>query len=118
MIAVLLIPALLIPDAALAKKPLTPEKAKEKITQRGVGHSVRLVLADKSVLRGMIAKIGTEDVEIGVEGSGQIQAVPYSEISEYHNGKMSKGGKIGWGVAGGVIGAITLWSLYILGHDD
>ena len=101
-IALILVPFLMAPDAALAKKPLTPEKAKEKITHRGVGHSVRLMLADNTTVRGMIAKIGTEDCEINVEGSGQTQPVSYSQITEYHNGKLSKAAKIGIGIAIGV----------------
>ena len=101
-IALILVPFLIAPDAALAKKPLTPEKAKEKITHRGVGHSVRLVLADNTTVRGMIAKIGTEDCEINVEGGGQMQPVAYSQMTEYHNGKLSKVAKIGIGIAIGV----------------
>lgn len=117
-VAILLIPVLVSPETAFARKPLTPEKAKEKITLRGVGHSVRLVLMDKSVVRGKIAKIGSEDVEIGLEGSGQIQPIAYSQVREYHDGRLSKTAKIATGVAGGVLAGVVLWTLYILGRDD
>ena len=109
-VALVLVSVLLMPEAAFAKKPLTPEQAKQKITQRGVGHSVRLVLTDDSQLKGIIAKLGNEDVEIGVEGSGEVQTVAYSQIREYHNGKLSKGAKTGWAVAGGVLGALVVWA--------
>lgn len=118
LVAILLIPTLLVPDAAFAKKPLTPEKAKERITQRGIGHSVHLVLTDKAHVRGVIATIGNEDTGIGLEGSGQVQTVSYSNISEYHNGKLSKAGKIGWGVFGGLMGALVIWIAYLAGRDD
>lgn len=50
----------------------------------------------------MIAKVGTEDCEINVERTGQIQPVAYSQVAEYHNGKLSKAAKIGIGIAFGV----------------
>lgn len=117
-IALILVPFLVVPDTAFAKTPLSPEKAKDKITQRGVGHSVRLVLTDKTTVKGMLAKIGPEDCEINVEGTGQIHPVSYSQVAEYHNGKLSKAAKIGIGIAVGVgifIGGATA---ALAGRDD
>jgi hypothetical protein len=117
-IALILVPFLVVPDAAFARKPLSPEKAKEKITQRGVGHSVRLVLTDKTTVKGMLAKIGPEECEINVEGTRQIQPVSYSQVAEYHNGKLSTAAKVGIGIAVGIgifIGGATA---ALAGRDD
>ena len=114
----MLVPFLTTPDAAFAKKPLSPEMAKEKITQRGVGHSVRLVLDDKSTVKGILETIGPEDCEINIEGTGQIQPVAYSHIAEYHNGKLSRGAKIGIGIAVGVVVFLGGAAAAFAGRDD
>ena len=63
-----------------------------------MGHSVRLVLTAKTEVNGIIANIGTENCGIGMKGSGQVQTIAYSQIREYHDGRLSKKAEIATGV--------------------
>ena len=101
----LLIFTLLGNSIAVASKPLDASSAKMKIAARGQGHGVRLVETDKSQVTGNIVSIGEQGVVLLPKGAAAPVEIPYTEVREVHNDKLSNGAKIGIGV--GIAAAVV-----------
>jgi hypothetical protein len=117
--AFFLIPAMLGNSLAYAaSKSLDAAAVKEKITARGVGHGVRVILTDKADIRGIIVSIGDQDFALKSEGVDQPQSIQYAVVTSVHafkpstktkvagasQGGLSKPAKVGIGVGIAVVG--------------
>jgi hypothetical protein len=97
--AALLISTLLGNSVAFAaSKHMDAASAKAKIEARGQGHGLRIVETDKSQVTGTIVSIGEQSVVLQPKTGTAPVEIPYAQVSEVHNDKLSKGAKIGIGV--------------------
>jgi hypothetical protein len=115
--ATLLIPALLSGSFAFAeRKPVDPAAMKAKVQERGVGHGIRVTMADSTETKGVIVSIGEHSFTVKPKGAVQPQEIQYAQVTGVHNDKMGTGTKviiivaIG-GAALGITAAILVSSL-------
>lgn len=119
--AILLIAALLGNDLAFAAKmptgnvPVDPGVAKANIAARGVGQEVQVKLADKTKAKGLIVSIGEQSFVLKPKGAEQTREIQYAQVTVVHNQKLSKGQKVGIGVA--IFGAGVLIIAAIALHE-
>lgn len=112
--AFILIPALLLSQTVYAaKRPLEPAQAKAKLTERGVGHGVRVVLADQSQVNGVISRLGDEDFVILPRNHAEAQTISYTQVAEVHRARFSRGQKVAIGT-GIFVGAAV--AIFAIGH--
>lgn len=108
--ALLLIPALLTNTSAFAtNKPIDAAAMKQKIVEHGVGHGVRVTLADKTEDTGLIVSIGDQDFTLKAKGWAQSRTIEYAQLTGVHRDHLSTGVKVGIGVVvvGGFLGIIA-----------
>lgn len=116
--ATLLIPALLSSSFAFAeRKPVDPAAMKAKVQARGVGHGIRVTMADSTETKGVIVSIGEQSFMVKPKGAVQPQEIQYAKVTGVHNDKMGTGTKviIIVGIAGAVLvitAAILLSSIH------
>jgi len=114
--AMFLIPALLSNSLAFAaKRPVDPVVMKAKIQARGVGEGVRVVLADKTEAKGLIASIGEHSFAVKARNADQPREIEYAQVTGVHSAKMTTGQKIGLGV--GIFGAAVIITAIIFTHE-
>jgi hypothetical protein len=101
--------ALLAPSVVLAK-PLTAEKAREKIVKRGVGTWLCVEERNGLLLIGRIASIDQDEFGIQLENYPEITPVYYSDVTRLHFGLSGKGLAvlIAAPIAAGVITALVM----------
>jgi hypothetical protein len=107
--AMLLIPALLSNSIALAAKPVDPAVMKAKVQAHGVGQGVRVTLADKAEVKGLIVSISEQSFALKIKGADQPQEIQFAQVTGVHNDKMGTGTKviIVVAIAGAAIGIIA-----------
>jgi hypothetical protein len=112
--AMLLIPALLSNNLAFAaKNPVDPAAMKAKLQARGVGHGVRITLADNTEAKGLIVSLGDQSFAVKPKNAAQPQEIQYAQVTGVHNDKMGTGTKVVIvvviaGVAVGIIAAVAV----------
>ncbi|MGA3100700.1 MAG: hypothetical protein ABSD61_02450 [Terracidiphilus sp.] len=114
--ATLLIPALLSSNFAFAeRKPVDPAAMKAKVQARGVGHGIRVTMADSTETKGVIVRIGDGSFTVKPKGAAQPQEIQYAQLTGVHNDKMGTGTKVIIIVA--IAGAAIGITAAILVHD-
>jgi len=112
--ALFLIPAMLSDSlVCAAKKPLDTPAIKQKITAQGVGHGVRITLADKTEAKGIIVSIGDQSFTLKAKGADQPRSIEYAQITGVHGGGLSTGAKIG--IAAGIVVIVVVVAIASLG---
>jgi hypothetical protein len=118
--AMLLIPALLGNNFAFAAKaPVNPAVVKAKVQARGVGHGVRVTMADKTETKGVIVSVGEESFTIKPKDASQPQEIQYAQVTGVHNDKMGTGTKviIIVAIAGAAIGITAAILVHAFNRD-
>ena len=93
--AAFLISTLLSNSFALAeKKPVDPAAMKAKVQARGVGHGIRVTMADSTETKGVIVSIGEQSFTVKPKGAVQPQEIQYTQVTGVHNDKMGTGTKV------------------------
>ncbi len=93
--ATLLIPALLSSSFVFAeRKPVDPAAMKAKVQGRGVGHGIRVTMADSTETKGVIVSIGEQSFTVKPKGAVQPQEIQYAQVTGVHNDKMGTGTKV------------------------
>ena len=116
--AMLLIPALLSNNFALAAKtPVDPAVIKAKVQARGVGQGVLVSMADKTEAKGVIVSVGERSFTVEPKGAAQPQEIEYAQVTGVHNDKMGTGTKVIIivaivGAAIGIIAAVLVHSFH------
>ncbi len=116
--ATLLVPALLSSSFAFAeRKPVDPAAMKAKVQARGVGHGIRVTMADSTETKGVIVSIGEQSFTVKPKGAVQPQEIEYAQVTGVHSDKMGTATKviIIVGIAGAVLviaAAIILSSIH------
>ena len=114
--AILLIPALLSNNEAFAaKKPVDPVVIKAKVQGRGVGQGIRVTLADKSEVKGLIVSIGDQSFAVKQKDAEKPVDVEYAQVTTVHNKKLTKGQKVGIGIA--VFGTAVIVTAAVIGIE-
>jgi hypothetical protein len=114
--AILLIPAMLANSlASAASKPVDPAVMKAKVQARGVGQGVRVTLADKTEVKGLIVSIGEQSFTVKPKHADQPQEIQFAQLTGVHKDKMSTGTKVIIVVA--IAGAAIGITAEILVHD-
>jgi hypothetical protein len=106
--AILLVPALLGNNLALAaKKPVDPAAIKAKIQARGVGQGVRVTLTGQTDVKGTIVAIGDQSFALKLKKASEPREIEYAQIIGVHNDRLTRGQKVGI-VVGVVAGFIVV----------
>jgi hypothetical protein len=94
--AILLVAALLSNSVAFAaKKPLGPAELKVKIQGRGVGRGVRVVLADKTQVVGMIVSVGDQSFVLKPrKKNSQPVEIEFVQLTDVREDRLSRGQKV------------------------
>jgi hypothetical protein len=117
--AAFLISTLLSNSFAFAeKKPVDPAAMKAKVQARGVGHGIRVTMADSTETKGVIVSIGEQSFTVKPKGAVQPQEIQYTQVTGVHNDKMGTGTKVIIvvaiaGAALGITAAIIVTSLRV-----
>jgi hypothetical protein len=105
--AIVLVPALLSNDLALAaKKPIDPAAIKAKIQARGIGQGVRVTLTDQTDVKGTIVAIGDQGFALKVKKGSGPQEYEYAQITGVHNDRLTRGQKVG--IAVGIVAGFII----------
>ena len=103
----------------------TPElrkaaKTKDEVAKRGVGEKsrVRVLLKDKSEVKGYISHVDADSFQVTDKKNGQVTNIAYRDVGRIRGAGLSTGAKIaiGAGVAVGVVVAVALLSLAASGE--
>ena len=108
--AILLIPAMFSNNLAFAaKNPVDPASVKAKLQSRGVGHGVRVTMADNTEAKGLIVSLGDQSFAVKSKGAAQPREIQYAQVIGVHNDKIRTGTKIVIAVviAGAVVGIVA-----------
>jgi len=90
--AMLLIPALVYTSLpAFAAKPADPAAMKAKVQARGVGQGVRITMADKTEVKGLIVSIGDASFAVKAKKDDQPQTIQFAQVTGVHSDKMGTG---------------------------
>jgi hypothetical protein len=93
--AAFLISTLLSNSFAFAeKKPVDPAAMKAKVQARGVGHGIRVTMADSTETKGVIVSIGEQSFTVKPKGAVQPQEIQFTQVTGVHNDKMGTGTKV------------------------
>jgi len=107
--AMLLISAVLTNNLAFAgKKPVDPAVMKAKIQARGVGQGVRVTLADRTEVKGLIVSVGEQSFAVKAEKADQPQEIEYAQVIGVHNDKHTRGQTVAI-----VVGVVAAWIIVI-----
>jgi hypothetical protein len=105
--AILLVPALLGNNLALAaKKPVDPAAIKAKIQARGVGQGVRVTLTDQTDVKGTIVAISDQSFALKLKKGSEPQEFEYAQVTGVHNDRLTRGQKVG--IAVGVVAGFII----------
>jgi hypothetical protein len=105
--AILLIPALLSNNLALAaKKRADPAAIKAKIQTRGIGQGVRITLNDQTNVKGTIVAIRDQSFALKLKKEDEPREIQYAEIIGVHNDRLTRGQKVG--IAVGVVAGFII----------
>lgn len=100
--SLLLIPLLCAQTILLAAAPVPDEAViRLKVSSYGIGHRVRVDLADKTRVKGIILSIDDKSFAVKPKGNAPPQTIPYSSVLRIHKDGLSTGQKIG--IAAGVV---------------
>jgi hypothetical protein len=67
---------------------------KAKVASPGVGQSVRVTLSDNTEARGLIVSIGEQRFALKPKGADQTRKIQYSQMTGFHNQKLSTRTKV------------------------
>lgn len=87
---------------------------KAKVQARGVGHGIRVTMADNSEAKGVIVSLGERSFVVKSEGAAPPQEIQYAQVTGVHNDKMGTGTKVIIIVA--IVGAAIGITAVILVH--
>ena len=95
--------------AFAAKNPVDPASVKAKLQSRGVGHGVRVTMADNTEAKGLIVSLGDQSFAVKSKGAAQPREIQYAQVIGVHNDKIGTGTKIVIAVviAGAVVGIVA-----------
>jgi len=98
-IAAILVVALLSCGLVLAsRKSPGPAVMKASLQQHGLGNDVRLTLADKTEVRGLIVGIGERSVSVREKHAGRSRELPYAQLIGVHSNRLSTLQLVGLGL--------------------
>jgi hypothetical protein len=107
--ATLLVPVLLSNSLVFAaKKPADPAVMKAKIQARGVGQGVRVTLADRTEVKGLIVSVGEQSFAVKAEKADKPQEIEYAQLTGVHNDKPTRGQTVGI-----VVAVVAVWIIVI-----
>lgn len=81
------------------RKTADPVVMKARLQERGLGHGVRLTLADKTEVRGLIVGIGERTVSVREKNAGRSRDLPYAQLTAVHSDRLSTLQLVGLGIA-------------------
>jgi hypothetical protein len=114
--AMLLVPAILSNNLAFAaKRPADPMAMKAKIQARGVGQGVRVTLADKDDVSGLIVAIDDRSFTLKPKKSAEARQIEYAQLTGVHNDHLSRGQKVALTV--GLVGGGLAITAVVLIHS-
>jgi hypothetical protein len=114
--AMLVIPALLSNNLSFAAKgAVDPAVMKAKVQARGVGHGVRVTIADNTEVKGVIVSLSELSFTVKPRGAAQPREIQYAQVTGVHNDKMGTGTKVIVIVA--IVGAAIGIVAAILNHE-
>lgn len=93
--------------AFAAHKPTDPAVMKAKIQARGVGQGVRVTLADKTEVKGVIVAVNDQTFVLKSKKATGPQEIDYAQVTGVHNDRLTRGQKVGI-VAGAVAVGIVV----------
>ena len=80
-----------------------------------MGQGIRVTLADKSEVKGLIVSIGDQSFAVKQKDAEKPVDVEYAQVTTVHNKKLTKGQKVGIGIA--VFGTAVIVTAAVIGIE-